>query len=478
MFAENLLNMDKFPSMTFRTLLLLLILGFTTAIHSQQFSKKEVLEDLRYLKFSLEDTHIDLYAHTSKEAFESNFELMKSKVLKDSLTLLETTNLFQRVVAQINNAHTVINFPVQSYYEFIDSEGMMFPLELVLENGKVLVRKNWSTEDRISVGDELEKINGIPIEDILQKIYPIISAERPYFKNALIESFSFPRYYWQVFGEEKVFELEIVQKGINRTYKIAAVLASRYESDRVDEDVIQQNWKFDIHSKEIAYLRPGKFSGDLPKYQEFIDASFQKINQERIPNLIIDLRNHPGGDDSFGDYLVSFIADKPFQWYSKFELRTSAILKELVRKKSDTTTAYSKSILSHKDGEVFPYQWQKKHPKPQHMRFKGRVYVLVNRHSYSQSTVTSAQIQDYGFGIVVGEETAEFPNLHASIFDFELPITKIKVRVPKGRIKRVSGIETEQGLMPDILIQDQLANEEDELLQYVIDHINKSKEHP
>lgn len=444
---------------------------FSLEVSAQNFSKEDVLSDLEYLRSSLQKTHIELYAYTTKEAFDNNYRAVKDKIQKDSLSLFEVTNLFQRVVAKVNNAHTTIGFPVQAYYKLIESGGTVFPLELVIEDGKVLVRKNWSANKKITNGDQMVSINGQPIQNILEKIYPQIPAERLYFKNAQLESFSFPRLFWQVYPEQKEYIVEIVRNEAKVSMKLNSIKAEDYETIRQDDDIMKYNWKYKSLSTSISYIRPGKFGGDLNKYQRFIDSAFTEINKKNPSHLIIDLRNHPGGDDVFGDYLVSYFANKPFKWFSKFTLRTSAILKEHTRKKSDTTSAYAQSILNHKNGETFESHLSAKDPKPNDQRYQGKVYVLVNRHSYSQSTVTAAQIQDYGFGTIVGEETAEFPNLHASLFDYQLPKTGITVKVPKGKIERVSGIDNGKGLIPDILIKDQLTTNRDEILKELINRL-------
>ncbi len=444
------------------------LLGLQTS--AQQFSKAEVLSDLQYLRSSLEETHFDLYAYTSKEDFEQNYSEVKKQIKNDSLNLLEVINLFQKVVSKANNAHTRIAFPVQPYLEYADSGGSVFPLEIAIENGKALVRKNWSTNTNIRIGDELKTINGMPIDEVFKKIYPHISAERLYFKNAQLEGFTLPRYYWQVFGEQKEFEVEIVQNGSHLTHKLKAIKAlDDYEMKR--DDILKHDWDLKYPSNSAAYLRPGGFGGDEDKYRRFIDSAFVDINAKKIKNLIIDLRNHPGGDDSFGDYLVSYIANKPFKWASKFQLKSSAILKEDVRQKKDTTEAYWKSILSHKDGEIYDYDFGFYEPQPQAKRYLGMVYVLVNRQSYSQSAVTASQIQDYGFGQIVGEETAEYPSLLASIFSYNLPKTKVTVDVSKGKIQRVSGIDNSKGVIPDIRIQDHLLDENDEILDGILKQI-------
>ena len=343
-------------------------------------------------------------------------------------------------------------------------------MEVSIENGKVLVRKNWSENDSIKIGAELKSINGLPIAEVLEKIYPQIAAESLYFRNTLIESFTLPRYYWQVFGEQKTFEVEIFQNGKRVTHILQAIKAwDDYEAKR--NDIVKEDWVLKL-LQDAAYLRPGSLSGDLEKYKRFIDSAFIEINTKKYKNLIIDLRNNGGGDDPFSDYLVSYIADKPFRWNSKFQLKSSRILKEDVRQNKDTTQAYWKWILSIENGKIGNYDFGFQEPQPKAKRFKGEVYVLVNRHSFSQATVAAAQIQDYGYGVIVGEETAEHPNLLASVFTYTLPNTKIQVGISKGKIYRVNGIDNGKGVIPDIMIKDHLLDDTDEILNGLLNKLN------
>ncbi|MBW1296279.1 S41 family peptidase [Aquimarina litoralis] len=460
-----------FQQFNFKYSILIISILWNVQVSAQQFSKKDVLSDLAYLKHSLEETHFNPFTYTSKKEFEQNYQAVKKEIQKDSLNLLEVTSLFQKVISKINNAHTRIAFPIQPYRAFVQSGGVLFPLEVAIENKKVLIRKNWSNNTTIQTGSELKKINGKTISEILQEIYPYIAAERTYFKNAQLESFTLPRYYWQVFGEQKSFEVEIIQNGKAVTYTLDAIQALE-DYERKRDDILKHNWKLKFLSNSTAYLRPGAFGGDLNTYKQFIDSSFVEINTKSSKNLILDLRNNPGGEDTFSDYLVSYIADKPFKWASKFELKSSALLKENVRQTKDTTETYWKSTLAHKNGEIYEYNFDLYKQQPLAKRYQGNVYVLVNRQSYSQSTVTAAQIQDYGFGQIVGEETAEYPNLLASIFAYNLPKTNIKVDIAKGKIHRVNGIENNKGVIPDIYIKDYLLDETDEILQELVKKIN------
>ncbi len=436
---------------------------------SPKFSKEAVLADLSTLRVSLEEAHYDVYTYTSPSSFETRYEAVKMSIVKDSLDLLEATNCFQKLITVVNNGHTEIPFPGQSYIQYAYAGGTLFPLEIAFEDDKSFIRKNWSREESIAIGSEILSVNGQSIPDILRQMYPHISAERPYFKHVKIELYSFPRLYWQVFGPQDAFEVEIREQGETKRYKLEAInLIEDFEKKRRDVLDAQMCLKF---YEKAAYLNPGNFSGDEPVYQAFIDSAFAQIKAQGSPNLIIDLRNNQGGDNTFSDYLVSYIADKPFRWNSQFTLKTSKFLKKHVRANYDTTSAFWQKALSQADGAVYAYEFPSYAPQAPEKRYQGKVYVLVNRQSHSMAAVTAAQIQDYRFATIVGEETGDYPTLLASQFEYTLPKTGVLVKVSKGYIVRVNGSTQAEGLMPDIYIQDHLLDDKDEILEGLLKKI-------
>ena len=454
-------------------IILCCLLSLSTFSQSKTtFSKKEVLEDLYTMREFLVNAHCNLFAYTTEEEFNSVYEELKNSIHKDSLTLLETTIFFQQLTSSVNNGHTEIDFPSQSYREYAQSGiGTLFPLELAFEDDKTLVRKNWSDNESIEIGSEVVSINGISMSEILSKIYRQVSAERTYFKNVKIEMYSFPRYYWQVFGEQNSFKIEIRTNQTVKKYLLKAIgLIEDYETRRTEVLNAQMNLRF---INKTAYLNPGNFGGNEQKYRQFIDVAFVKIKKKNSDNLIIDLRNNTGGNNSFSDYLVSYIANKPFNWNSRLTLKTSEFLKEHTRQYNDTTDTYFQEILSRKNGEVYNYSFENHDPQPKSKRFEGHVYALINRQSHSQSALCAAQIQDYNFGTIVGEETGDYASLYGSQFQYQLPNTSIVVKVSKGYIVRVNGDTNEQGVIPDIYIRDHLLDETDEILSELLNRISE-----
>lgn len=436
---------------------------------ANRFSNEDIIDDLDYLKSSLEDAHYNLYAYVSREAFTANYGEVVASVDHDSLSNHQAITLFQRVISAANTGHAEIDFPAADYIAYGRQGGTVFPLELALEDGKAYVRKNFSTNAAIQPGDELLQINGTTIGKIITAIHPQLSAESTYLKNAKLEFWSFPRLYWQLYGAQESFEVTTTKGQIEKTQTVTAVgLIEDYEIPRTD--LLANDRHFEFYGA-AAYLNPGNFSGDEAGFRHFIDSAFTSINQAKTKNLIVDLRNNAGGHNDFSDYLVAFLADDPFRWHARFTLKSSQRLKAQTRLTADTTDAYFREILRRADGEIYPYRFESYSPHAVERRFRGRVYVLVNRQTYSMAAVVAALLQDLDFATVVGEESGDYPTLHAAQFSYPLPNTGVIVKVPKGYMVRAGGGETAEGVQPDIFIRDHLLDETDEVLTALLNRI-------
>ncbi|OBX23453.1 peptidase S41-like protein [Gelidibacter algens] len=456
----------------------IMYLGISITANGQNetsFSKQQILDDIDYLKKTLEQTHYNLYAFTNRNEFLENADNIKKTITNDSLNLLEATNAFQKIISRANTGHAEIDFPVQSYIQYAQRDGTLFPIEIALENDNAYIRNNLSNDNQLKVGMQLISINGIDINKIIEKLYLQLSAERKYFKNAKLEFWSFPRLYWQIFGEQKSFKIEVKELDKISEYSIKPISVGDYESRRKGE-ILNQERKFSLKDG-IGYINPGPFSSNADEkidlYKRFIDSSFNDLKENDIDTLIIDLRNNSGGDNEYSDFLISYIADKPFKWHSKFTLKSSSLLKQHTRKNNDTTTFYSQTILNETNGKIYEYKYEMYQPVDSKKRFAGKVYVLINRQSYSMSAVAAAEIQDYGFAKIVGEETGDFPTLYASQFSYSLPNTGVVVKVPKGYIIRPNGNEDLRGVIPDIEIKDHLLDDEDEILNELLRILKK-----
>ncbi|MEO1515471.1 MAG: S41 family peptidase [Bacteroidota bacterium] len=456
-----------------RCFLWLYLTLLATTTFAQLYPKALVLSDLDFVYRSLPSAAYDLYAYSSEEVFSKQYLAIRESLTKDSFDFREATNAFQQLVSSAHIGHAEIDFPAPAYRRYAMAGGTVFPLELAFERGKVYIRRNFSTQTDIPLGAELLQIDGKDIGYYLACIYPQISAERRYLKHAKMEFYSFPRLYWQVFGQRDEFAILVRTEQGTKEWALSAVdLIDGYELKRTDIVAGQQNLQFH-HDGRVAFLQPGQFAGDEEPFRQFIDSAFLRIREAGSDQLILDLRNHGGGHDAFSDYLIAYFADRPFQWQSEFHLRTSRLLQEQTRQQEDSSDSYSQAILTHSPGEAYPWRFEPQSPRPEAERFKGTVYVLVNRQTYSMAAVTAGLLQDYGFAKVVGEETGDFPSLQAAQFSYPLPETGIVLKIPKGRIVRVSGHSLGEGVQPDVYIGDHLLDEEDEILEGLLDLLKR-----
>ncbi|MBL7537358.1 S41 family peptidase, partial [Escherichia coli] len=50
------------------------------------------------------------------------------------------------------------------------------------------------------------------------------------------------------------------------------------------------------------------------------DSIFKELNEKRIKNLILDLRNNEGGDET-GEKLLTYLLDRPYQHFASAEFK-------------------------------------------------------------------------------------------------------------------------------------------------------------
>lgn len=151
--------------------------------------------------------------------------------------------------------------------------------------------------------------------------------------------------------------------------------------------------------------------------------------------------------------MVAWFANLTFSFCSKFVVKTSSPTKAFWQQVNDSVLAGLKEkILTHKDGEIFEAPINKHLPVHDSSRFKGNVFVLINRYSFSNAATTAAMVQDYGFGTLVGEPTADLATTYAAVHEFKLPHTGIGVTYPKAYMVRPAGNKAPAAVLPDYLV--------------------------
>lgn len=441
-----------------------------------------VRADFDALYQGLQKAHADLYAHRPKAAYDTLYTTMRESFARP-MTPFAVRVAFQKFTAFGNVAHARIDFPDDAYQAFRDKGGLSFPIYLRIADGRAYVGENLSGNSVITPGDEILTLNGTAMQDWLTRTGENISADTPYIAHSLLE-FMFPQYLWLELGEVPTFQLTL--RGDNGQIYKAVISASSRDAQRAAADM--QPARFTLAANErkaemldgtTAYLRPGPFYNfeapdhvwDNTAFVAFIDTAFERFIKAGATALVIDLRENPGGDNSFSDAMLAWIADRPFRFCSAFRVRSSdaAAASNQARLDANPGAAtgasgmYARKYAETPRGEVFDFEIPYARPRDG-KSFKGKVYVLINRHSYSNAVNVAAMVQDYGFGTIVGEKTSDMATTYGAMETFTLPATGIVVSFPKAHIIRPSGDPRSDGVTPDWVIASPIKPAETDLV--------------
>ena len=456
-----------------------------------KYSAQQVKEDFDYLYKTLEASHYNLYANTKKEVFDKEYKRI-SESIPDSLPLIQIDRLFHKFVALAKDGHcTLPDPPISSYVSYLQNGGTVFPLNVYFKNQQVFVLDNYSSDSSIMPGDEIISINGKSINDNMKDIYDYLCADNDYSKNAAIETYSFPRIFWIVNGESKLFSVGIKNNdGKQINIPLSPISAGEFEGKLAKKKPLMSQTRSFQFINDVAYIKPGIFYNarkdgntqlnnnmlDNKEFIQFLDSCFTLIHDKKTLDLIIDLRDNPGGSATFSNPMVAFFATEPFTVGSKFLLRTSEISKNFWKDMSETSELLvdiKKEILSRGNGSRFELSSTKYKypPRNDSLKFYGKVYVLINRFSFSQAIEAAGMIQQYKFGKLIGEQTS--PLMSANARQFKLPNTQMTVYYSEAYYGDSSFVN---GVIPDYLISDDILTEKDEILDYTLKLIRDGKD--
>ncbi len=452
---------------------------------------EQLREDFDALYAGLQAAHYDLYVRRPKAEYDALHRQMRAG-LDAPLTVAEARVRFQRFAAFGRVAHARVELPAEAWETYRSQGGKAFPLFLRFVDGRAYVQDDISGADAVDESDELLTVAGLPLRDWLAPVRALISADNDYLNDTQLET-RLPLLVWLAHGEHATFDVA-VRKADGR--RIDATVDARNRSDYSAAIAARPpRFELDWNAREtrmldngVAYLRPGPFYDNRPDaatpwdptaFKTFIDKAFADAIQHDAQALLIDLRDNPGGDNSFSDPLLAWFADKPFRFTNGFDIRISEQTTASNRKRLDSIggedDSMSAKLAAAYAGKApgsrvdFPMPWVE--PRAQG-RFAGKVYLLVNRHSYSNTVSVASIVQDYGFGTVLGEETADLASTYGAMENFALPNTGIEVGYPKARILRPNGDARPRGVIPDIAIATPLlGGEEDTVLTQALERI-------
>lgn len=444
----------------------------TSGAGGEPIAPADLLADFDALYAGLQAAHFDLYARRPKAEMDAAFARVRA-TLDAPMTRDAAQLVFQRFVAEGRVAHARIDLPFDRWAAHRARGGRALPLFLRVQDGHVFARDIPVPVDGASAGDEVVAVDDRPALEWLDGLGQLVSADTDYMRHAQVERLV-PMLAWLVHGETDGVKLTLrTPEASLRTVFLPSRTRAEVEAAQATPAAEPPSRALRRFDDGIAWLRPGPFYDDRPEaetpwdvsaFRAFIDGAFTELLAAGSTDLVIDLRDNPGGDNSFSDLMLAWIADRPFRFSPGFEIRVSEATVASNRARLDGLPAGAGGASAEmaalfegrRPGEIVVYPIPEVAPRTGG-RFTGRVHVLINRHTYSNAANVAAVIQDYRFGRVLGEETSDLASTLGAMEQFTLPCSGLVVGYPKARILRPSGDPTPRGVVPDVILPSPVA---------------------
>lgn len=450
------------------------------------YTPAEVRADMDLMYQRLQADAFDLYAFTPKAELDRLCEQLKAGV-DHPLTRFEAETRFELLAAAAHQGHTRVEGVYGAWADYQKGGGRAFPLAIRIADGRVYVARNLSGVVRLKPGDEILAVDGEPVARWLERIRRHVSAETVYLADSILE-YDFPMYLWVELGVRPRFRVS-AKSADGQAFELEVPAATAQE---MAQNAAGQPGVLDLEhplrdarvlGNGVGYLRPGPFYNteaktgadewDVTAFRGFIDSAFRMFEAKGVQRLIVDLRGNPGGDSLFSDVMVSWFADRPYQFFSSFKVRVSADAVAANRERIEHDAAAAGPISQRfaalyaksRPGDVVDFALPPSAPNA-NGRFHGQVFVLVDRQTYSNAVAVAATVQDYRLGKVLGEPTADMATALGAMEHFSLPATGAVVGFPKAQIVRPNGDRRPGGVTPDVAIPFPIVETpQDEVLQ-------------
>ncbi len=408
----------------------------------ETFSKRELHEDLAYLKEAIEKYNPAIYHYNSRVDF-SNLYASIVQSIENPLNHLEFYKAVSLLCAATHEGHFVIGNASNQfsgiYTGLFNDQFKMFPAEIYFVGDQAFILKDFSVEYKLPVLAEVISINDTPIDILKNKLLDYIPGDGHILTGKMerINREFGLLYYWFI-DQPTSFKVKIKTTTSAATVDVVVEAKSKKNINNYRQIRYGHETKFLRHESDIfqldfrdnyAILKFKSFNKALIKghrfeVKKFYREIFKKIAAKHVEHLIIDVRDNGGGSRNFAIEIVPYLTKETHQ------------------------------------GVLFTSQFYNRPPratripKPNVYRFSGNLYLLINGGTFSNGSVIAAYAKEYGNAIVIGKESGSRVEgfVAGSKKVISLPNTLIEVEIPIDWIRfNFNNVEHQgnRGLIPD-----------------------------
>ena len=486
----------------------LLIFGMTGESQTEKIlSPEQMQRDLDILHSAWISLHPGIYRYNAPGKLEGYFDDLLKLC---SVPTGERTFYIRlaQLAEKIKCGHTYLNpLNLSDSVRLRVLPAAIIPVFFVVTPGnKIIVTHNLSDNTDFERGDEIISINIIPSRRIIDSLLSVSRSDGNHSKGKKLNNINetpdeasnhslfdifFPLFF-PIKNDQFNLLIKSYKTGLVKTHTVSATSLNermkRYEEAFGKVPVDEKSWDYRLLNRQTAYMKFGTFAFWNSSFntKKYIDSIFQNLlRQPIVKNLVIDIRNNEGGDNS-GDYILSYITSKkpgcddPDHRCYRYLRVPDSLLGYL--------STWDASFKKPKDPSLFFVNdiglYESKTTKgdcdfiiPQANRFKGKVFLITDAKNSSAGYEMARNFKSSKLGLVIGETTGgSQQGINGGEFFFlTLPNSKFEIDLPL--IYNYHPNKPDRGIDPDYAVpttQKDIATNKDPQLEFILKLISKS----
>jgi hypothetical protein len=412
----------------------------------QALSAKDAQRELRILRRALTDLHPGLYRYRTPAQFEAEFARAEAEVA-DGSDVLEMYRIAGRIAAAVRCGHTWTNTvnqgpAVQQALAALPT----LPFRVRVIEGRLLVTA--SADPRVPVGAEVLRIDGRTPAVLIAEFMPYLRADGgndgkrlsqlDHDRNGGALDRLLPLLHPPGTGG---YALRLRPRGAASVdVTVAAMTAGERERllAAASQPMPDTAWRFEVDGDTAILTLPTfAFWNDDFDWRGFLERNFAKLEKNRIPNLILDLRGNEGGDDRIGRALMAHVIASPLTIpAARVETAYERVPYDLARFLDTWDFSFfdrtGQVIAGEGRNRPLREQPQDRVVEPVASPYRGRVVLLTGPQMSSAGYLIARDLKASGAATLIGRDTGG--NLRGlnggQLAWLTLPISGVSVDIP------------------------------------------------
>jgi hypothetical protein len=400
------------------TLILIMTINFVYSQNITYISTKMAVEDINFMVKSIEQTHYNPYLFVGKkEVTENKIEILNS-FNEDSITLKTFISSGMKLVAQMSGGHTSFDWQNNNIMsEFMAYKSIPFTGTLSEDNQSFILTR--SANQELLKGAYITSINGVNIIELYTECMSYIGGIET-FKNSTIERV-FPLYLF--FTDKVSAPYSIGIKGKSENFKTQGIGVSELISF-IKEKESKENYDFEVLQNNVGLISYNRCT-DYNAFEKFLNITFSRIKNEKITELIIDIRENGGGNSSLNELLLSYLTKKHYRQSSgrfwKVSKQSKLVYKNNRYDEIFGETFMAKYYNSENGTIIESLDYDLIQPTKPMNYFSGKTCFLIGPSTFSSANFLADAIKTYKLSTLIGLPTGENTNDFGEQIEFKLP---------------------------------------------------------